>query len=164
MSPPFFEYLARCPKIECAVSPPPPKSQTPYQFSCQSSSTCISECGTFSWACYSISSPHFFMLFTFSPPLSSILISLESKNLVCKSWSEHPKTLVLEPHGGHYEFLRHHLLFTWMECSFNWSAQKHRFKLLSRSQWPLWNPMATIWIFEVLIDVIIKYKNLFCES
>ena len=31
--------------------PPPPNSQTSYQFSCQSSSTCISECGTPSWAC-----------------------------------------------------------------------------------------------------------------
>ena len=32
----------------CGV--PPPKSQTSYQFSCQSSSICISECGTSSWA------------------------------------------------------------------------------------------------------------------
>ena len=36
----------------CGV--PPPNSQTSYQFGCQSSSTCISECGTPSWACFCI--------------------------------------------------------------------------------------------------------------
>ena len=45
--PPYFEHLTRCPNLKCAVvSPPPPNSQTSYQFGCQSSLTCISECGT----------------------------------------------------------------------------------------------------------------------
>ena len=72
MSPPLFEYLTRYPTIRCAVSPPlllkhlrnlcgvPTQVWTSDQIpqiemcGCQSSSTCISECGTPSWACFVI--------------------------------------------------------------------------------------------------------------
>ena len=39
-------------QIEMCGVPPPPNYQTSYHFGCQSSSTCISECGTPSWACF----------------------------------------------------------------------------------------------------------------
>ena len=47
VSPPQFEHLIRCPKLECGGSPPP-NFQTSYQFSCQSSLTCIFKCRTLS--------------------------------------------------------------------------------------------------------------------
>ena len=39
-------------QIEMCGFPPPPNYHTSYHFGCQSSSPCISECGTPSWACY----------------------------------------------------------------------------------------------------------------